>query len=217
MAVEHVDGSTSSCKAIGVTWGRMTSPSTLALIEHMDANSEGNQSQASSAVTALARCEERARSDAQSAAEHINGSTTLARGIGKPWQGLFLPPPFGLIEVVGACSQKKGLPGAGNPRTRGPPWRGGPVGDGRGHTRVGGTIVRHGVDCHVAADDGCRGRCFESRRRCEGGACANTGRRPAGGGVALAAGLPRLSLLFSSLGRTPHCGQCRGSSRPLKS
>ena len=84
---------------------------------------------------------------------------------------------------------------AGNPRTRGPPWRGGPVGDGRGHTRVGGTVVRHGVDCHVAADDGCRGRCFESRRRCEGGACANTGRRPAGGGVALAAGLPRLSLL----------------------
>ena len=35
-------------------------------------------------------------------------STTSTKGIGKPWQGLFLHPPFGLMEGVGATSQNHG-------------------------------------------------------------------------------------------------------------
>ena len=31
-------------------------------------------------------------------------STTSIKGIGEPWQGLFLPPPFTLIGPMGACS-----------------------------------------------------------------------------------------------------------------
>ena len=35
-------------------------------------------------------------------------STTSTRDIEKPWQGVFLLPPFGLIEGMGACSQNHG-------------------------------------------------------------------------------------------------------------